>query len=93
MAPAFVIANLGSGSGFSVRQVVDATERAVDATVPLVVGPRREGDPPVLVASNQRARELLGWTPARGTLAEMIGSAWAWRVARRVDRAVEGDAG
>jgi UDP-glucose 4-epimerase len=47
--------------------------------VPHVVGPRREGDPPVLVAANDRARELLGWAPARGTLAEMIGSAWAWR--------------
>ena len=37
------------------------------------------GDPPVLVASNDRAREILGWTPRRSTLAEMIGSAWAWR--------------
>jgi UDP-glucose-4-epimerase GalE len=79
MAPALEIANLGSGSGFSVRQVVEATEGVVGGPVPQVIGPRREGDPPVLVAANDRARELLGWTPSRGTLAEMIGSAWAWR--------------
>jgi UDP-glucose 4-epimerase len=81
MAPGLEVANLGSASGFSVRQVVDATEAVVGAPVPHVVGPRREGDPPVLVAANDRACELLGWTPARGTLAEMIGSAWAWRQA------------
>jgi len=43
------------------------------------VGPRRAGDPPVLVASNARAREILGWTPGRSTLEAMLGSAWAWR--------------
>ena len=79
MAPSFEVANLGSGSGFSVREVVDAAELAVGAPVPQVVGPRREGDPPVLVAANGRARMMLGWEPRRGTLAEMIGSAWAWR--------------
>ena len=47
--------------------------------IPHTVGPRRAGDPPVLVASNERAREVLGWTPRRSTLPEMIGSAWAWR--------------
>jgi len=47
--------------------------------VPHTVGPRRAGDPPVLVASNERAREVLGWTPQRSTLPEMLGSAWAWR--------------
>ena len=93
MAPGLTIANLGSGTGFSVRQVLDAAELAVGAAVPHVAGPRREGDPPILVAANERARELLGWTPRRGTLAEMIGSAWAWRLAHRPDRAAEGDAG
>ena len=47
--------------------------------IPHTVGPRRAGDPPVLVASNERAREVLGWAPRRSTLDEMIGSAWAWR--------------
>ena len=84
MTLGFEVANLGSGSGFSVRQVVEATERVVGAPVPQVVGPRRDGDPPILVASSDRARALLGWIPARGTLAEMVGSAWAWRQAQRV---------
>jgi UDP-glucose 4-epimerase len=87
MTPSFEIANLGSGSGFSVRQVVDAAELVVGAPVPQVLGPRRDGDPPVLVAANDRARALLGWEPRRGTLEAMIGSAWAWRVARREGRA------
>ncbi len=77
--PGLLVANLGSGAGFSVRAVVDAAALVVGRPVPHVVGPRREGDPPLLVASNERARELLGWSPRRGTLAEMIGSAWAWR--------------
>lgn len=71
--------NLGSGSGFSVLEVLRAVEAVVGVDVPHTFGPRREGDPPVLVASNERARELLGWTPRRGSLDEMIGSAWAWR--------------
>lgn len=73
--------NLGSGAGFSVREVLAATERVVGHAVPVTYGPRRAGDPPVLVASNLLAGERLGWTPARGTLEEMIGS--AWRVAQR----------
>ena len=77
--PGLIVANLGSGSGFSVREVLAAAESTLGRAVPHVVGPRREGDPPVLVASYARARELLGWMPARGTLAEMIGSAWTWR--------------
>jgi UDP-glucose 4-epimerase len=71
--------NLGSGGGFSVRQVLDATARIVGREVPHSVGPRRGGDPPVLVASNDRAAEVLGWRPGRSSLEEMIGSAWAWR--------------
>ncbi len=74
-----VIANLGTSAGFSVRQVLQAAEAVVGAPIPHTVGPRRPGDPPVLVASNARAREVLGWTPRRSTLPEMIGSAWAWR--------------
>jgi UDP-glucose 4-epimerase len=76
--PGLAVANLGSGSGFSVREVVAAAERIVGRPLPHQVGPRRTGDPPVLVASNARAAELLGWRPRRGTLEEMIGSAWQW---------------
>ncbi len=72
------ILNLGSGGGFSVREVLDAAEAVVGDPIPTVVGPRRAGDPPVLIAAIDRAREVLGWTPRRSRLPEMIGSAWAW---------------
>jgi UDP-glucose 4-epimerase len=74
-----LICNLGSGRGFSVREVVAAAERVIGQAVPRTEGPRRAGDPPVLVAAVDRARDVLGWTPARSTLDEMIGSAWALR--------------
>lgn len=70
--------NLGSGRGFSVREVLAAGEAVVGRPIPHQVGPRRAGDPAVLVASAERARSALGWRPRRGSLEEMIGSAWAW---------------
>lgn len=77
MEPRPEIANLGSGSGFSVKRVLDAASAIVGHQIPHAYGPRRAGDPPALIASNDRAEELLGWRPQRGTLGEMIGSAWA----------------
>jgi UDP-glucose 4-epimerase len=77
-----VIANLGTSTGFSVKDVLREAQAVVGSPIPHTIGPRRAGDPPVLVASNARAREVLGWTPRRSTLPEMIGSAWAWRQAR-----------
>ncbi len=77
MAPGQEIANLGSGSGFSVKQVLDAATAIVGHEIPHSYGPRRAGDPPALIASNDHAEELLGWRPQRGSLQEMIGSAWA----------------
>ncbi len=74
-----VICNLGSGAGFSNRQVVAAAEAVVGHGIPIQIGPRRTGDPAVLVASADRAAEVLEWRPSRGTLEEIIGSAWAWR--------------
>jgi UDP-glucose 4-epimerase len=73
------VLNLGTETGFSVRAVLRAAESVVGRPIPHVVGPRREGDPPVLVASAARAREALGWRPRRSTLETMIGAAWAWR--------------
>lgn len=78
-AVAPLVCNLGTSSGFSVHEVLAAGERVTGAPIPHTVGPRRAGDPPSLVASNARAAEVLGWMPARSTLEEMIGSAWAWR--------------
>ena len=74
-----LVCNLGTSSGFSVRQVLAAAEQVAGMPVPYVLGARRAGDPPVLVASNARAREVLGWTPRRSTLETMLASAWAWR--------------
>jgi UDP-glucose 4-epimerase len=81
---AALVCNLGIGGGFSVREVVKAATAVVGRPIPETTGPRRVGDPPVLVAAADRAREILGWTAARPTLEEMIGSAWEWR-RRNVD--------
>jgi UDP-glucose-4-epimerase GalE len=77
-----LVCNLGSGGGFSVREVIAAAHEVTGEPVPYTVGPRREGDPPVLVASIDRAAAVLDWRPRRSTLEEMIGSAWAWNRAR-----------
>jgi UDP-glucose 4-epimerase len=76
-----LVCNLGNGGGFSVREVLAAAERVTGLAVPFEVGPRRAGDPPVLVASAAKAADVLGWTPSRPTLDEMIESAWGWRQA------------
>ena len=75
----FLACNLGIGGGFSVREVIAAAERASGAAIPFTVGPRREGDPPVLVAAVERATTVLGWHPAHPGLDEMVASAWDWR--------------
>jgi UDP-glucose 4-epimerase len=74
-----LVCNLGSGGGFSVREVLAATEKVVGRPIPHTIGPRRPGDPPILVASTARAESVLGWRPRRSSLEEMIGSAWEWR--------------
>jgi len=74
-----LICNLGGGRGFSVREVLAAAEDVLGRAVPHTLGERREGDPPILVAAIDRAREILRWAPRRSSLEEMIGSAWAWR--------------
>jgi UDP-glucose 4-epimerase len=76
-----LVCNLGNGDGFSNLEVIRAAERVIGRPIDYEVGPRRPGDPPLLVASAERAWERLGWRPARPSLDEMIGSAWAWRTA------------
>ncbi len=78
---AALVCNLGNGGGFSIREVIAAAESVVGRPIPRTIGPRRAGDPPVLVARSTRALEVLGWRPARPTLEEIVGSAWAWRQA------------
>ncbi len=69
---------LGTGSGFSVREVVDATRHVTNRPVPMVDGPRRGGDAVKLVCGSTRAKAELGWEPARSTMKQMIGDAWRW---------------
>jgi UDP-glucose 4-epimerase len=73
--------NLGNGGGFSVKEVLAAAEAVVGRPIPYTAGPRRPGDPPILVASAERAAQVLGWRPARPGLEAMVSSAWAWRQA------------
>lgn len=72
-----VVCNLGSGTGYSNLEVVHACAAAVGRDIPIEIGPRRPGDPAVLVAAIDRAREVLGWQPTRD-LATMVGDAWRW---------------
>ncbi len=70
--------NLGNGSGFSVREVVEAARRVTGRDIDAVEAPRREGDPPALVAASDRIRSDLGWEPEKPGLDAMISDAWAW---------------
>jgi UDP-glucose 4-epimerase len=71
--------NLGcGGSGYSVREVINISAKVTGRTIPVETGDRRAGDPAVLVASSDRIRRDLGWTPGLQSLDEIIGSAWAW---------------
>ena len=70
--------NLGTGTGASVRQVLDAAGRVIGKPVPAVEGARRDGDPPVLVARPDRARQDLGWTPVASDLERIVADAVAY---------------
>lgn len=70
--------NLGGGSGNSVQEIVDAVQRVSGRSVPVVDGPRRDGDPPELVADISRAESLLGWTPRDSAIDTIVATAWQW---------------
>lgn len=70
--------NLGTGDGFSVRQVIQACETVAGARIKVIEKPRRAGDPPRLVAAAGKARQELGWKPAFSRLEDIVSSAWAW---------------
>lgn len=70
--------NLGTGNGASIRDIIGTIERVTGCKVPHSIGPRREGDPPSLVADAARAREVLGWKPRHSDLDTIIATAWAW---------------
>lgn len=69
---------LGSGDGFSVREVADAARHVTNRAVPMVDGPRRGGDAVKLVCGSERAKTELGWRPKRSTMKQMIADAWRW---------------
>ncbi len=70
--------NLGNGTGFSVKQVIDTARKVTGHPIPAKVSPRRAGDPAVLVASADKAKRLLNWHPRCPELETIIESAWNW---------------
>lgn len=73
-----LIYNLGSGHGYSVREVIEAVRQVTGQPIPVIEAPRRPGDPARLVASSERIRRELGWKPAHESLQDIVGSAWEW---------------
>ena len=75
--------NLGTGRGHSVREMVASVERMSSGrTVPVREGPRRPGDPPILIADASMARDMLGWRPKYTELDTIVGTAWRWHTGR-----------
>jgi UDP-glucose 4-epimerase len=70
--------NLGTGTGYSVKEVIDVAREITSHEIPAVNAPRRPGDPPRLVAGNEKAKTILGWNPELDDLRKIIESAWQW---------------
>jgi UDP-glucose-4-epimerase GalE len=70
--------NLGQGRGYSVLEVIRQAARITGKPLPIQTGPRRPGDPPVLIAANRKAQDRLGWFPEQSSLEDIIASAWKW---------------
>jgi len=75
--------NLGSGQGFTVREVIDSARRVTGRDIKVIEEPRRPGDPAVLVASSDKIKSALGWKPKFGELDSILASAWEWHQALR----------
>jgi len=75
--------NLGIGTGFSVREVIETCREVTSRPIPAVTAPRRSGDPAVLVASSELARAELGWRPERAELATIVEDAWRFTLEHR----------
>jgi UDP-glucose-4-epimerase GalE len=71
--------NVGTGSGYSVREVLNAVEEVTGTKVPFVMGPRREGDAPVLVANSDKLKTMLGWRPKYTDVRDIVRSAWEFQ--------------
>jgi UDP-glucose-4-epimerase GalE len=77
--------NLGTGCGHSVREVISAVEAVSGRAVPIIEGPRRTGDPAMLIANPKLGKNLLGWTPAKSDLHTIVRTAWEWHQKRSVE--------
>ncbi len=74
--------NLGSGTGYSVLQVIEAARKVTGHTIPVIERPRRRGDPPKLIADSRKIRKALGWEPRFDNIEAIVESAWNWQRAR-----------
>lgn len=72
------IFNLGNGIGFTVKEVIDTARKVTSHPIPAKITPRRAGDPAQLIASSEKAKEILGWKPEHNSLEEIISTAWNW---------------
>jgi UDP-glucose 4-epimerase len=73
-----LICNLGSGEGFSVREIIEIARKVTGHAIPVRELPRRAGDPATLIASSEKIRKLLGWNPQYSDVQSIIASAWEW---------------
>jgi UDP-glucose 4-epimerase len=74
--------NLGNGSGFSVKEVIETARQVTKKEIEVVYGDRRPGDPPILLGSSNKAQQVLGWQPCYPQLTDIIGHAWQWHQQR-----------
>ncbi|WHY92338.1 UDP-glucose 4-epimerase GalE [Neobacillus cucumis] len=70
--------NLGSSQGFSVKEIIETAKEVTCIELPVVMGERRSGDPSTLIASSEKAKQILGWNPTRTSIREIIRDAWNW---------------
>ncbi|GAC1410926.1 MAG: UDP-glucose 4-epimerase GalE [Actinomycetota bacterium] len=73
-----ITCNLGHGTGFSVKEVIEACRRVTGHAIPVRIAPRRPGDPARLIASSAKARELLGWIPQHSSIDNIVSTSWKW---------------
>ena len=74
--------NLGNGQGFSVKEAIDTARAVTGQEIKVVMSDRRPGDPPILVGSSDKARNILGWEPKYPALKEILTHAWNWHQQR-----------
>ena len=70
--------NLGSGNGFSVKEIIETAKEVTGIDIPVQYGERRAGDPGTLIASSEKIKNLLGWDPKFSNVADVIKDAWQW---------------